>query len=171
MPPAYADVGYWECRFASAPRRFEWLTAGNEIIDQIKVFLGDQEIPKAGGGQRVLHIGAGSSHLSSKLCELFADSCDSGDVAVHNVDFSRQAVELGKTKSQAVSCVGSHESKEVKKVSSTWICMDLLSSDDILQLASCSGIQQQVQPYTLIIDKSTSDSIERRGCGDRFGAV
>jgi hypothetical protein len=155
-PPSYDDVEYWDKKYKDHERPFEWLLPPHILDDEIKSALKEYGAEKP----NILHIGSGSSLMSFALRGIVDDP-----TTIHNVDFSKEALEWGSQTEESVidferrraitsgmeNAISPKLSKRMK-----WIQASLLSLDSILKFCKPSS-------YAIFIDKSTSDSIS---CGD-----
>ena len=170
-PPTYGSREYWDQRFAKDSAPFDWLSAP----DALDPFITDALRSTANPEPEILHIGCGSSLLS---CHLRAHV--EIPKQVHNVDYSEIAVDIGrqrevdllehesKEKSSAKHASGNitSEHSEIENTAvpvngSTdafmrWDSIDLLDLNRLLEVC-------KPNTYSVIIDKSTSDSI---ACAD-----
>jgi hypothetical protein len=182
-PPTYGSREYWDQRFAKDSNPFDWLSAPDALDPFITDALQDTTNPEP----EILHIGCGSSLLSYHLRAHVKTPKQ-----VHNVDYSEIAVNIGKQREVdllthehgiAGEADGSDECKEkppAKKASSNitserldfgnaavfsndntdafmrWDSTDLLDLKRLLDVC-------KPNTYSVIIDKSTSDSI---ACAD-----
>lgn len=78
---------------------------------------------------------------------------------VHNVDFSPAAIDLGRSKDVELHSRQDDDPDATKLMQ--WTCVNSLATGDILKVveSSCSGMRL----HSLVIDKSTSDSIACSG--------
>ncbi|KAF2651935.1 hypothetical protein K491DRAFT_605901 [Lophiostoma macrostomum CBS 122681] len=147
--PSYGSQEYWNKHFTSNSSPFEWLEAPTAldpyIVDALEN-IDDQ-------GQRILHIGSGTSLLSYHLRTFVKDP-----EGIHNLDYSDVAVELGKQRELEIFDVEEqlHGPDEAKSKYMRWSSVDLLSYSCLLE--TCKPYR-----YSVIVDKSTSDSI---ACAD-----
>ncbi|KAI7271857.1 hypothetical protein KC345_g7194 [Hortaea werneckii] len=153
MPPSFAEQAYWDQRFRDNRNAFEWLLPPPDVAQLIGDIIRDASIDSP----RILHIGAGTSNLSSHLKSLISDSKD-----VCNTDFSKEAVAVGKAlEAEQVQVAGaSHEKEDVNECLTLWEQSDHLSADDTNQLLHSDGNNGRL--FNTIVDKSTSDAIS---CG------
>ncbi|KAI7469362.1 hypothetical protein KC351_g13149 [Hortaea werneckii] len=153
MPPSFAEQSYWDQRFRDNRNAFEWLLPPPDVAQLIGDIIRDASIDSP----RILHIGAGTSHLSSHLKNLINDSKD-----VCNTDFSKEAVAVGKAleAEQAQVAGASHEKENVNECLTLWEQSDHLSANDTNQLLHSDGNNGRL--FNTIVDKSTSDAIS---CG------
>jgi hypothetical protein len=154
--PAYDSVEYWEKKYKSNDLPFEWLVASHSLEGNIKDILQKSDESRT----KILHIGCGTSSMSYTLRSLVEDPSD-----VHNVDFSKEAIHQGIQMEQVI--IKSEKGSEaqhpaIPKVSHNkgnamrWSHASLLSLDSLLD-------QCEPSEYSIVVDKSTSDSI---ACGD-----
>ena len=153
MPPSFAEQAYWDQRFRDNRNAFEWLLPPPDVAQLIGDIIRDASIDSP----RILHIGAGTSNLSSHLKNLISDTKD-----VCNTDFSKEAVAVGKAlEAEQVQVAGaSHEKENVNECLTLWEQSDHLSADDTNQLLHSDGNNGRL--FNTIVDKSTSDAIS---CG------
>ena len=143
-PPSFGDQEYWDRRFAQE-HEFEWLLG----FDAIKPTLLDTlQSHDKDYRPELLHIGCGSSSLSTKLASLVRDP-----EQIHNVDYSSVAIERGRKREvcQLQGAIGSRDLTQTR-----WSTLDLLSVEEVL---SFSLHQDNNRRYDVIFDKSTSDAI------------
>jgi hypothetical protein len=168
-PPTYGSREYWDQRFAKDSIPFDWLSAP----DTLDPFITDALRDTTNLEPEILHVGCGSSLLSYHLRAHVETPKQ-----VHNVDYSQLAIDIGKQREVELSIHGHNlaedtnaddESKEkssAKKTSSNshgntdafmrWDTTDLLDLTPLLKVC-------KPNTYSVIIDKSTSDSI---ACAD-----
>ena len=140
MPPSFGDLSYWQKRFEQDRTTFDWLLDTEEVIHTVVDVVNRSKAPK----QRILHIGCGTSGLSTALREFVASPQD-----LCNVDYAQAAIDAAQdTERQRL---------DAPSLSSTWLRADLLSVTDAMGVLGCDG--GIAEPYSLIVDKSTSDSI------------
>merc|ERR1711939_96579 len=153
MPPSFAEQAYWDQRFRDNRNAFEWLLPPPDVAQLIGDIVRDASIDSP----RILHIGAGTSNLSSHLKNLISDTKD-----VCNTDFSKEAVAVGKAlEAEQVQVAGApHEKENVHECLTLWEQSDHLSADDTNQLLHSDGNNGRL--FNTIVDKSTSDAIS---CG------
>lgn len=167
-PPAFGEQSYWDDRFKSNPKTFEWLGNGQVIHP----FLAQAyESAKAiDANPQILHIGFGTSDLAYHLRAHVDDP-----ELIHNVDYSEVAVERGRRREREVFGAevqnaevnterdDASNTEQKGPITSTcpkgqgprymrWSRVNLLDPTSLL--ATC-----QPATYSFIIDKSTSDSI------------
>ncbi|CAD0111458.1 unnamed protein product [Aureobasidium uvarum] len=135
--PSFGEIEYWNNRFTKEDQ-FDWLADFALLEPWLK-----KAIAETSGHGEVLHIGCGSSALSTQLRGL-VDSPQQ----IHNVDYSPVVIERNRQR----------ESEMLRSLASgiepcRWSTLDLLSASKILDLGK-SG-----DKYDVIIDKSTSDAI------------
>lgn len=141
MPPSYGSQDYWDQRFKNETEPFEWLEAPHALDHFISDAVDKLNSPRP----RLLHIGCGTSRLSYHLRTLVQEPGQ-----VHNVDYSKVAIGLGRQREQELR--GFESSQDPKTSSMQWNAIDLL--DHISVLGVC-----RPSTYSIIVDKSTSDSI------------
>jgi hypothetical protein len=175
--PSYGSQDYWNKRFTSNSNPFEWLEAPTALdpylVDALRN-AGDQDT-------RILHIGCGTSLLSYHLRAHVEDP-----EYIHNLDYSEVAVDLGRkreldifnveegqhgltepkdedsatdnpmttchSKSAGLNGVSNHMDSTSKHKYMSWSSSNLLSHSSLLEACKPSS-------YSVIVDKSTSDSI------------
>lgn len=135
MPPEYGTATYWNTRFAADPTAYEWLVSPSTLHNPIIDALAAAPSPSP----RVLHIGCGSSELSYHLRYLVDTPAQ-----VHNVDFSPEAVALGKKHDDA-------------KEPMHWTAADLLDYEDVMALGSTESPEQR--GFDVVVDKGTADAV------------
>jgi len=182
-PPSFGAQEYWDQRFRSNPNPFEWLEAPTSldpyIVDALKA--SDDTEPQ------LLHIGCGTSLLSYHLRAHVRNP-----EHIHNVDYSKVAIQAGKKREKDIfnanaqepaDSVRNHDtiyggtgtkantetSGAFKRNSSLPDTVGVQSeaymkwsSANLLDYKSLLGVCQPSK-YSLVIDKSTSDSI---ACSD-----
>ncbi|KAI0782414.1 hypothetical protein BC629DRAFT_1289374 [Irpex lacteus] len=149
MPPSYESESFWNTRFKTESH-FEWLGDGRETIIPVlqQYLLTHSKAAKI--PPKTLHIGAGTSTLSSAILKTYHDTYEGQtqtemrDVVV-NTDFAEEVVERGR------------ESAEAGRDEVRWEKVDLLSWEDCRGLISEGG-----ELFEVVVDKSTSDAIS---CG------
>ena len=147
MPPSFSEAQYWDKRFTENTNAFDWLLPEQCFDEEIADFL------KAQGsehGFQILHIGSGTSMLSFHL----AGTVPKGSL-VHNVDFSKEAVEWGRLKEHELAKASNNDGGHATTAQMSWNQVALLSLPSLLKSTG-------PQTMDLIIDKSTSDAI---ACG------
>jgi hypothetical protein len=115
-PPPFASASYWDARFHSNPSAFDWLQSASILDPHITAALQrNYERPT-----NILHIGCGTSLLSYHLRAHVDDAAQ-----IHNVDFSQEAINLGKKREAEIFGPNGQE-KEEQQVStrSTEIVLD-----------------------------------------------
>jgi hypothetical protein len=145
MPPSYGSQEYWNERFTSEIEPFEWLEAPDVLDPFVLDALSNDKDPHS----KVLHIGCGTSKLSYHLRTL-VDTPEQ----IHNLDYSPVAVELGRKREQELCSMTENSANGA--TSMFWDAVDLLSHKSLL--GACKP-----GTYSVIVDKSTSDSI---ACSD-----
>jgi len=142
MPPAianvpeYESVEYWDRKYLLNERPFEWLLPPHVLGQEIHSILNNY--PE---NASILHIGSGNSQLSFYLKDVIQNA-----ERIHNLDFSQTALDWGmKTEART-----NPENSRME-----WIKASLT---DIRSLLSVCEHQQ----YSIVVDKSTADSI---ACG------
>lgn len=185
--PSFGSQNYWNNRFTANSNPFEWLEAPNALdpflVHALQCYT--DECPE------ILHIGCGTSLLSYHLRAHVQNpeqihNLDYSDVAVQvgrkrEVDlFSKKGDSNGNNGSMSISndtakdtksstgkpgiddptvATTSHSAKgnpEQSMKCMHWSSADLLSHSSLLRICKPSG-------YSIIVDKSTSDSI---ACAD-----
>ncbi|KAF2131476.1 hypothetical protein P153DRAFT_365057 [Dothidotthia symphoricarpi CBS 119687] len=183
-PPAFGSQGYWNHRFAANSTPFEWLEAPTAldpfITDALKYT--DEHRPE------LLHVGCGTSLLSFHL-RVHVDDPQQ----IHNLDYSEVAIDVGKKRESEICGIDEeHKHQDTTNIATTkadimaissinkstkehdrprtslavnthqqfrhmrWDAVDLLSHRSLLGACNSST-------YSVIVDKSTSDSI---ACAD-----
>jgi hypothetical protein len=195
--PSYAAVEYWDDKYANDSDPFDWLLPAHSLRDALDSALKDcakLEPPAQGGDSGgsaqtpvpecrilplILHIGCGTSLLSFALKNLVgADAAGT----VHNVDFSKEALQWGHEMEATMMRLESGARRRSGDVGSgttvegpagnqaerllddndhgmKWLQASLLSIDELVK-AGCAP-----NSYSLVVDKSTADSI---ACGGDF---
>ncbi|KAF2733183.1 hypothetical protein EJ04DRAFT_277634 [Polyplosphaeria fusca] len=174
QPPPFGAQQYWEDRFSADTNPFEWLQAPTALDPYLVTAL--KETPHE--RPELLHIGCGTSLLSYHLRTHVKDP-----EQIHNLDYSEAAIRLGRKRELDIYNLedsgqmqpvayghapdiqdrASHHSNGPINISSKhtymrWTSANLLSHTSLLQ--TCKP-----NTYSLIVDKSTSDSI---ACADDF---
>jgi len=174
QPPSFGSLQYWNNRFTSNSNPFEWLEAPTALDPYLVNALketGDQ-VPE------ILHIGCGTSLLSFHLRAHVEQPCQ-----IHNLDYSEVAIDVGRrreidifdvegideeTIDESGSLSGEAQAKMARPVPQPgpedtarspfmrWSSANLLSHNSLLNACNPST-------YSVIVDKSTSDSI---ACAD-----
>ncbi|KAH7414087.1 hypothetical protein DE146DRAFT_16733 [Phaeosphaeria sp. MPI-PUGE-AT-0046c] len=151
MPPPYGSQEYWNQRFTSETKPFEWLGAphvlGPFLLDAIQ--SGEDAEP------HLLHIGCGTSMLSQHLKTLVKEPGQ-----IHNLDYSQIAVDVSRKREKELC--NDNKSKDgpttndVAEPFMHWDAVDMLDHKSFLPVCKPGS-------YSIIVDKSTSDSI---ACSD-----
>jgi EEF1A lysine methyltransferase 4 len=151
--PSYDAVEYWDAKYRREQDPFDWLLPAHSLREALNTALTDCAKPdNTVPGPRILHIGSGTSLLSFSLRTLVDDVS-----LVHHVDFSSEAVEWGRELEESMLRLanpGSPVPDSEKRMK--WMQASLLSTHSLLQ-AGC-----EPSSYSLIVDKSTADSV---ACG------
>ncbi|KAK6355684.1 hypothetical protein TWF718_000077 [Orbilia javanica] len=131
--PSFGEKSYWDTRFTKNPSPFDWLlpAAAAPFLSSIQSSISTAPSP------RILHIGCGTSSLSSNLKQFVTDSKN-----IYNVDFSSVAIEAGQSKDGSMN----------------WRTLDLLSAEQVLELGKYVKLEGR-EKFGLVIDKSTADAI------------
>ncbi|KAI4718736.1 hypothetical protein E4T48_04998 [Aureobasidium sp. EXF-10727] len=138
--PSFGEVEYWNTRFTNEDQ-FDWLADFAVLEPWLKKAIAEKSVHD--GRPQVLHIGCGSSALSTQLRKL-VDSPQQ----IHNVDYSPVVIERNRQREiETLHCLAS--GTELCR----WSTLDLLSASQILDFEK-SGAN-----YDVIVDKSTSDAI------------
>jgi hypothetical protein len=142
-PPSFSCAEYWDKRFRTETQTFEWLLPETSLDEELENFKEHNN----GTPNQILHIGPGTSMLSFHLKRLMGNK-----YSIHNVDFSHEAVEWGRSKEseQGQSGVTASEFAAMQ-----WSQVSLLSLPSVLSTTSPGSV-------ALVVDKSTSDAI---ACG------
>ncbi|KAF2472250.1 uncharacterized protein BDR25DRAFT_302985 [Lindgomyces ingoldianus] len=170
--PSFGAQEYWNARFTANPNPFEWLEAPN-VLDP---FLVETLRTSTEEKPDILHIGCGTSLLSYHL-----RAHVKGPEQIHNLDYSDVAIEVGRKReveifalegsigvgnmtdgestSMANVVAKPSESSPGKAPKPTYMRW---SSANLLSYASILGVCEPAK-YSVIVDKSTSDSI---ACAD-----
>lgn len=85
-PPHFASSRYWDTRFQTNPTAFDWLQPASILDHHLTNALLDCPDQKP----YILHIGCGTSLLSYHLRAHVKEPSQ-----IHNVDFSKEAIDLG----------------------------------------------------------------------------
>ncbi|KAJ7228198.1 hypothetical protein GGX14DRAFT_554300 [Mycena pura] len=172
-PLEFGHPEYWHTRFTKDPDVFDWLLPSNCLDKHISKAIEASTDPSPW----IHHIGCGTSALSYHLRKLVKSPHQ-----IHNTDFSVVAVDIGKRRegelfgeenasgqvhacrledSASATSPSSEHGTEDSNVaqgsrrSMRWSTINLLSLTDFTSLVS----HDKPHPYTIIVDKSTSDSI------------
>ncbi|KAF2496234.1 hypothetical protein BU16DRAFT_371021 [Lophium mytilinum] len=86
-PPPFSSSKYWDSRFHSNPSAFDWLQPASILDPHITAALRDTSEKTT---PNILHIGCGTSLLSYHLRAHVDEPSQ-----IHNVDFSKEAIDLG----------------------------------------------------------------------------
>ncbi|KAF2084487.1 hypothetical protein K490DRAFT_49130 [Saccharata proteae CBS 121410] len=151
-PPPFSTLEYWDERFTENSSAFDWLLPPNSLDAPIVQALNSCK----GDKPTIMHIGCGTSVLSLHLRAHVEDPQQ-----IHNVDFSRAAIELGARWEQQLSEANDRpqkSSEDTKLPRMRWSVADLLSLPSIIDL-SLDGSEK----YDVIVEKSTSDAV---ACGE-----
>ncbi|KAF2417252.1 hypothetical protein EJ08DRAFT_83657 [Tothia fuscella] len=168
QPPPFSSQEYWENRFQRNPSAFDWLVpSGTSILEKHIVHAVSTCAQPA---PQILHIGSGTSLLSFHLKSFVQDSRQ-----IHNIDFSKQAVEWGRKTEEQLYPDGAqkYDLKEHRGSAERQPFGDVVvngparqrmewSQVDLVSLTSVISSLSHLS-YTVIIDKSTSDAI---ACGE-----
>ncbi|CAE7010097.1 hypothetical protein P3342_003148 [Pyrenophora teres f. teres] len=149
-PPAFGSQAYWNERFASNNDPFEWLESPTTLDPYIISALSKAREEKP----ELLHIGCGTSLLSYHL-RSHVDDPDQ----IHNLDYSDVAIELGKKREHDIYKNQDQYKRDPGEngvAYMRWDAADLLDYKSVLRKCKRNS-------YSVILDKSTSDSI---ACGD-----
>jgi hypothetical protein len=146
MPPSYGSQEYWNNRFTSETEPFEWLEAPH-VLDP---FLVDKLTTDDNSHPKLLHIGCGTSRLSYHLRTIVK-----APQQIHNLDYSEVAINLGQQREKELYT----NEQTIENTTGTfmrWDAVNLLDHKSFL--GACKP-----DTYSIIVDKSTSDSI---ACSD-----
>jgi hypothetical protein len=149
-PPSFGSQTYWNDRFTSNTDPFEWLEAPNALDSFIVDALSTANVEKP----ELLHMGCGTSLLSYHL-RLHVDD----PKQIHNLDYSDVAINLGKQREHDIYQYEHPHSKNTKDAAEACMRWDAV---DLLDYKSLLGVCKR-SLYSVIVDKSTSDSIS---CAD-----
>jgi len=135
--PDFGSQDYWDQRFTKDTKPFDWLSAPEALDPLITGALrrANEDEP------RILHIGCGSSLLSRHLRKYVKYP----PRQLHHVDYSKVVI-----KAEAVREMV--EFNGVCVACAIWSAVDLLDYKSVVE--NCDW-----RPYSLIVDKSTSDAI------------
>lgn len=155
-PPSFGSQEYWNKRFASNSSPFEWLEAPTALDSYLIAALKECSEPEP----ELLHIGCGTSLLSYHLRAHVPNP-----ERVHNLDYSEIAIEVGRKREVDIfqeepALLHDKESEPSQTAAAEppkpsymrWSTANLLSHSSLL--AAC-----RPSAYSIIVDKSTSDSI------------
>lgn len=140
--PSFGSQEYWNTRFKSDKTPFEWLEGPNSLDPPIIEAL---RLAKDGLPQ-ILHIGSGSSLLSSHLRTHATDANQ-----IHNLDYSDIAIQLGRMSEKEIYDKPNEKNQNPVGLM-RWDVVDLLDHNSLLKVC-------QPNAYAVIVDKSTSDAI------------
>jgi EEF1A lysine methyltransferase 4 len=150
-PPAYDTAEYWDTKYRNRERPFEWLFPPEILQAQLlaTVKQSEERNPK------ILHIGSGTSLLPFVLQDVIGHQA-----SIYNVDFSKEAIDWGIEAENRYAMLesGPNQTNVITRDRSKpmkWIQASLLSLDSLQS-------SMQSADYSIILDKSTSDSIS---CG------
>jgi len=149
-PPAFGSQAYWNERFTSNNDPFEWLDSPTALDPYIISALSTAREEKP----ELLHIGCGTSLLSYHLRSHVDDP-----EQIHNLDYSDVAIELGKKREHDIYKDQDQFRRHPGENGAAymrWDAVDLLDHKSLLRKCKRAA-------YSVILDKSTSDSI---ACGD-----
>jgi len=153
-PPDFSSLGYWETRFLGGHEPssgFEWLSTPSAL--QQLVLEWHSSLPATSSfPPKILHIGSGTSSLSNSLRTWLSPSIP--PINILNVDYSPTAVVWGKAKEVEEFGEAQQEGEGM-----SWGVVDLL---DPVQLQQVLATTSSASPWSLIIEKSTSDALS---CG------
>ncbi|KAJ9634667.1 hypothetical protein H2204_006116 [Knufia peltigerae] len=155
-PSDFSSQTYWENRFLARQTPFEWLLGVDDTTGILDPFIRDNVDPEKSAA--ILHIGCGTSDLSWRLRDYV--SCPK---QVHNVDFSVEAVNIGRRREEELLAArqgrGNSNEMPVEPGQShmRWTAVDLLSMPRVRSL-----LDHDSKLYDVIVDKSTSDAV---ACG------
>ncbi|KAF2856056.1 hypothetical protein T440DRAFT_383967 [Plenodomus tracheiphilus IPT5] len=153
QPPPYGSREYWNQRFLSNTDAFEWL----ETPDTLGSYISDALSTTKDETPEILHVGCGTSSLSYYLSAHVEYPHQ-----IHNLDYSQVAIDLGIAKERELSRYrmerrGTYACRpDGTQDSMRWNAVDLLDHRAVLQVC-------KKRAYSIIIDKSTTDSI---ACSD-----
>jgi hypothetical protein len=103
-PPTYGTREYWDQRFSKDSNPFEWLSAPDSLDPFITDALRNAVDPEP----EILHIGCGSSLLSYHL-----RAHVTSPKQIHNVDYSKIAVDIGRQREVDLYTTFEHCAEEV----------------------------------------------------------
>lgn len=132
---SFGDVEYWDNRFTKE-EQFDWLADYAVLEPWLR-----KAITRTSG--QILHIGCGSSALSTQLRELVTSPAQ-----IHNVDYSSVIIERNRQRELKKSASSGHTIEP-----SRWSTLDLLSASQILDFGASD------EKFDIVVDKSTSDAI------------
>ncbi|KAF2869995.1 hypothetical protein BDV95DRAFT_497079 [Massariosphaeria phaeospora] len=153
MPPKVTPFGsqdYWNNRFTANSHPFEWLEAPTALDPHLFAALKhtNDENPE------ILHIGCGTSLLSDHLRAHINNPAQ-----IHNLDYSEVAITVGRKREvdlyankDAIRDQLPATSKPQRPTYMRWSTANLLDHSSLL---TCC----QPSTYSIVVDKSTSDSI------------
>ncbi|KAF2255595.1 hypothetical protein BU26DRAFT_412777 [Trematosphaeria pertusa] len=143
-PPSFGSREYWEKRFTSNSNPFEWLEAPTALDPYLVAALKETTEPEL----ELLHIGCGTSLLSYHLRAHVPNP-----EHIHNLDYSEVAIEVGRKRERQTSKSPPPDAQEPRSASyMRWSAANLLDYSSLLEACKPSA-------YSIIVDKSTSDSI------------
>jgi hypothetical protein len=148
MPPSYGSQEYWNKRFSNETKPFEWLGEPHVLDPFLRDALSNSTTESHA---KLLHIGCGTSMLSHHLRTLVNTPGQ-----IHNLDYSKVAIDLGRSREKELYNSDRFENSkiadEAAKTSMNWDVVDMLNHKSLLSVC-------QTREYSVIVDKSTSDSI------------
>lgn len=180
QPPSFGSQAYWNQRFISNSTPFEWLEEPTALDAFIIDALGSSNEPRP----NLLHIGCGTSLLSYHLRMHVGDPKQ-----IHNLDYSNVAIDIGKKREVEIfsACDGLEDKASLNTTAKTDMDTNKTSNESekphINPVSSDKGMQPaymrwdaanlldhksilavcKSEAYSVIVDKSTSDSI---ACAD-----
>ncbi|KAG7567068.1 hypothetical protein FFLO_01194 [Filobasidium floriforme] len=148
-PPAFSDLAYWDNRFSTTSTPFDWLVSANALDSLVVASIRSSSRERC----KILHIGCGSSELSSRLGELAGTREN-----IWNTDYSRVVIEQGRAIEEKLDARPPKTGHEEVSGRMNWTVLDLLSEESITAFRA----ETKSESFDLIVDKSTSDAIS---CG------
>lgn len=160
--PSYDEVDYWEKRFtrfaktskSSEQDGIEWLGDGGEIVNAINDILNDANQTQEFG--HILHLGAGASDLSLSIAELLFDNKIPLNRLI-NIDFAPSALDIGQMRmNEWLNKKGILIRKDEEM---QFCCADLRDWNSLKASFTEKGFNVNKAPFSILIDKSTCDSL------------
>lgn len=160
--PSYDEVDYWEKRFtrvaidkSAKQDGIEWLGKGDEIVKTIKEIANRTKYDHEEFGY-ILHLGAGVSDLSLSIGEVLINHQILLNRLV-NIDFSPSALEIGRNRMIEWSTKSKHSLEQDEEMQ--FCCADLRDWTSLETSLAEKGLNINNSPFSILIDKSTCDSL------------
>lgn len=150
---SYHTSAYWNARFTTDPREqggFEWLSPSTSLLS---LLTSDPTLLTRTPPIRILHIGVGTSRLSLDLVRYWRQTIlgDWKERArrIVNVDFAERSIDFQRRAEQAFLEEIDEEEEGLMK----YAVLDLLSWREV------QAVMSKGEPFDVVLDKSTTDSI------------